>query len=615
MSAGAGKDLVIEMVFETTNVSSITLISDPTIAIATKSYVDSFGNYVKTKFNDCVVCPGVTNPAGDSGAATNPYGVSLSTLRPNTNSERIFVYFSKQKADGRTLSNDPRVFIQGDVGNSNNSRNTSTIADRIGLNAPSSVQNKIALNLNTDAILFCSYRGTGLNLIWSPAILITTDIEHSVDGGAWTTLSYSNAVMTSLAKSDTLGVKDSIVSGQTYGEHTVRFRIKSTSNYSYAPIIGFDIISDYDSVRVSPGDHFIDGGYLSNSAGGDLTPTAISTNNHRRDLVVIGKDNVIELIAGTAVDTPKYYLDSGFDTERAKEELKNSYLSSDFYQGNGYAKTLGDGVTNLQADQLITIDSTIGIDVDDNNVPWVNPYAKGFDTNYKFTFVGTGCDVQLRLEDIGGSVTGVALKIYVDEVLKGTLTEANFANVEAAGGDSYLNYSICTGLPYGTHTVRLVAVQTGIDSEWRGITYGNGVWVTVNDHATNTRAMTSEDGITWIARVTAADNNWQDIVFAEGQFVACARTGTNNRIMTSPNGVDWTIRTTPVDNWWATITHGGGTFICTSWDGTGDRCISSPDGITWTSRTTPVDNKWVGSAYGNSIFVAVSIDGTGDRAM
>ena len=54
----------------------------------------------------------------------------------------------------------------------------------------------------------------------------------------------------------------------------------------------------------------------------------------------------------------------------------------------------------------------------------------------------------------------------------------------------------------------------------------------VADTGTGNRVMTSPDGVTWTARTSAADNAWRGVCYGNGLFVAVADTGTGNRVMT-----------------------------------------------------------------------------------
>ncbi len=157
------------------------------------------------------------------------------------------------------------------------------------------------------------------------------------------------------------------------------------------------------------------------------------------------------------------------------------------------------------------------------------------------------------------------------------------------------------------------------DKSWSKITYGNNIFVAVASDIGGSGAagkvMTSPDGITWTSRTAAADNQWASVTYANGLFVAVSGSVTGNDAMTSPDGITWTVRTTPSPNGWSAVTYGNGFFVAVASRGTGDRVMTSPDGITWTSRTSAADNLWRAVLYGNGLFVAVGESGTGDRVM
>ncbi len=87
--------------------------------------------------------------------------------------------------------------------------------------------------------------------------------------------------------------------------------------------------------------------------------------------------------------------------------------------------------------------------------------------------------------------------------------------------------------------------------------------------------MTSPDGITWTSRTSAADNNWRGVTYGNGLFVAVAYTGTGNRVMTSPDGITWTSRTSAADNTWTGVTYANGLFVAVASSGTGNRVMTS----------------------------------------
>ena len=142
---------------------------------------------------------------------------------------------------------------------------------------------------------------------------------------------------------------------------------------------------------------------------------------------------------------------------------------------------------------------------------------------------------------------------------------------------------------------------------WKGVTYGNGLFVAVSESGTN-RVMTSPDGITWTDGTSSELNSWQSVTYGNGLFVAVASSGTN-RVMTSPDGVTWTARSATAANLWRGVTYGNGLFVAVSESGT-NRVMTSPDGITWTARTAAEANSWQCVTYGNGLFVAVAVTGT-----
>jgi hypothetical protein len=87
--------------------------------------------------------------------------------------------------------------------------------------------------------------------------------------------------------------------------------------------------------------------------------------------------------------------------------------------------------------------------------------------------------------------------------------------------------------------------------------------------------MTSPDGITWTSRTSATDNQWRGVAYGDGLWVAVSLDGTGNRIMASSDGITWTSRTNPVDNGYVSIAYDDGLWVAVSFDGTGNRVMTS----------------------------------------
>lgn len=140
---------------------------------------------------------------------------------------------------------------------------------------------------------------------------------------------------------------------------------------------------------------------------------------------------------------------------------------------------------------------------------------------------------------------------------------------------------------------------------WANVTYGNGLFVAVNNVGTY-RVMTSSDGINWTGRSAAEANNWYGVCYGNGLFVAVSNSGTN-RVMTSPDGITWTVQSAAEASGWIAVTYGAGLFVAVSNSGA---IMTSPDGITWTTRTEAETNSFSSVTYRDGLFVAVSTDGT-----
>lgn len=173
---------------------------------------------------------------------------------------------------------------------------------------------------------------------------------------------------------------------------------------------------------------------------------------------------------------------------------------------------------------------------------------------------------------------------------------------------------------YSSDGVTWTGVSSGITNQWTSITYGNGVFVAVAESGVGNRVMTSVNGATWTARTSAGDFAWSSVTYGDGLFVAVAGGGSGTtQVMTSPTGTTWTIRNTPAsqaDFTWACVAYGNNTFVAVaSTSGTGNRAMTSPDGITWTARNTANDYQWFGLAFGGTKFVAVAYNGIAEACM
>jgi len=189
-------------------------------------------------------------------------------------------------------------------------------------------------------------------------------------------------------------------------------------------------------------------------------------------------------------------------------------------------------------------------------------------------------------------------------------TDTNVVNILAATqAQSLTNLPVAgmTWLPY----------SSGDDTaQYRGIAYGNGVFVAVQtsqNDVTPKQAITSADrGVTWVPHTTLMNNSvWVDVVYggqgSTNQFVAVS-SGGNDPVMTSPNGTNWAGQVGPFASIWNCITYGnpgGNTNLFVAGGGGTQKVMTSPDGTNWVAQSFN-GSAFLGLAYGSNLFVGVN---------
>ncbi len=143
---------------------------------------------------------------------------------------------------------------------------------------------------------------------------------------------------------------------------------------------------------------------------------------------------------------------------------------------------------------------------------------------------------------------------------------------------------------------------------WLGISYGNGVFVSV-PFAGNVSAV-SPDGVTWTQYNLPSTQNWSDVSFGNGAFVAVG----GGVYAVSPDGINWTQYTVPNSMQFNNITFGSGLFLASQGNqltggATSTAFATSVDGVTWVERQFPSSYQWIDCAYGNGVFVSVAATG------
>lgn len=289
------------------------------------------------------------------------------------------------------------------------------------------------------------------------------------------------------------------------------------------------------------------------------------------------------------------------------------------------------------------------------DAPSFTSYSSADDTKEWYCIVKNGS----RLISAGGSgSTGEAQTSDDDGKTWTAITAApiNALVWTAIAGDGSANLVVVstktqnTSFRYSTNNGDTWLSKTITGSyHWKGVAYGNGIWVAVNSDNSNSvykvgspggtwsagslssgsynaiiyagskfvaigylssvsYVKYSSDGLTWSSGTPSANVNWTALTYGNGLYVAVASTG---EVMTSPDAITWTNRTPSSTDAWTSIAYANDYFMAVSSSGT---MMKSLDGITWSSQTIPASNSWQGICWGTAYMVAVSKDGT-DRVM
>jgi hypothetical protein len=287
-----------------------------------------------------------------------------------------------------------------------------------------------------------TFYGTGLNLLTVIDALGTKDFRVSVDGGAEGSNIGINA--SSVLNSRQYGTNQilPVVSGLTLGLHTVK--IRNNGSAGDMKVYGFETINDSALVKVNPGNAYIGGQKCALVTQSSFGYAANATGARGGRLVTYLTSAGVIAQAFQAVDAAAAYLTSA---NHANEEVARAFHWREFgvnraddfstvtTAGSGNrAFTADDGVTTLTASSIAALSSTV---VD----------AMTFNTNseyWTFTFVGTGLDI-IRRDNSGSATT---FTVYVDGTNVGTLSST-------ANPNQTITEKIVSGLPYGTHTVKI----------------------------------------------------------------------------------------------------------------------------------------------------------------
>lgn len=335
------------------------------------------------------------------------------------------------------------------------------IYNQIRFVGPSWTSNVNASGLNVSSnnvndYIEVTFFGTGLNLLCYYDSN-NSDYRVSVDGGA----EGSNIAVTGKAsvlanRNTTINGIFNAVSNLTLGVHTVKVRLNSI----VLPVTGFEILNESTTLKVNQGSGY---SYAKKLTLAALQSPTYNTSFDSGTLGIKGGRVLTYLNSvgnfGKIVQPTNASQGNLTSADHTNEEVMRTYYWREFGMGRG-GGTFSDDFSNLpqsganSAAYTLDDDTTtlIGSSVQCSAAA-VSNFAVRINANGGFlaiTFVGTGLDI-MRIDEVD-SGTANTWSVTID----GT----NVGNLSTSGVTKLRQEKIVSGLPYGTHTVKITQVSS-----------------------------------------------------------------------------------------------------------------------------------------------------------
>jgi len=309
----------------------------------------------------------------------------------------------------------------------------------------------LVIEIEPESYAEVTFYGTGLNMV-TQVNSFNRDFRISIDGGG------EGANIFPQSGSGMITQRNykpnqiiPVANGLTLDWHTIKIRYATGS--SFGRFFGFEIVNESAQMTVKSGKAHGNGyEYLLDS-----------------DLLIdynLGFDNIADIDVGTKGGRSIVYMDpaNGLLKKRfTKVDVTPQYLTSTDHSNEApyrvinwreFGRNRGDDFSTLTgafSDRAFTLDDGTTTLVGDNVSEATTISGIGMDTlgSWVLTFVGTGLDIAGKPTTSGVSNTD----ILVDGVNVGKILNTN---------DGYNTYKICSGLPYGTHTVKFVRTSGNI---------------------------------------------------------------------------------------------------------------------------------------------------------
>jgi hypothetical protein len=299
----------------------------------------------------------------------------------------------------------------------------------------------VSASVSAPAYMEIVFYGTGLSLLATIDAASRSGITCSVDQG-----SYSSELFPTGTPSGSTNTRNfapnqilKIANNLTLGLHVATIRFTSVQE-----VYGIDILNEQTSnIVVNPGTAFIDGLKVAYPGGNMPYDKDVVGSRGGRQLVYLKADGTIGNVF-RAVDAVAKYM---ANTDHSNEEAARTYFPREFSNNATYdfgrvfasnaavTHTLSDGTTTLS-----TNGGQISVPAGATTDGLVISSASNW---IEFTFVGTGLDI-VHLRSSGVQVMDAHV-VTLNGVAIGNLPDVAVP----------VNTTIASGLPYGTHVVKI----------------------------------------------------------------------------------------------------------------------------------------------------------------
>ena len=187
-----------------------------------------------------------------------------------------------------------------------------------------------------------------------------------------------------------------------------------------------------------------------------------------------------------------------------------------------------------------------------------------------------------------------------------TIVDASAKFVAIANGStssSYLPASAAVGAAWTAGGALTTSTMVGL-------TYGNGLYVTVGGTAS---ASSSTTGTSWVSRTlpTLGAGTYSAVAYGNGYYIAIS-TGSNATAVSS-NGTIWSVGgNLPSSTTWTSIAYGNGRFVAIANGPSRTVAYSINNGTTWTAANPglPSSQSWTKVKYAQGLFIALATGST-----